>query len=59
MNKEQFLNQEIKKLKKMMYGDDPDLMSEKEEQEFRKFFEEFIKDLKEVSKTSYENTDKT
>lgn len=51
MSKEEFLNQEIQKLKKMMYTDDPDLMSPEEEEDFKKFFDEFIKDLKEVSKT--------
>jgi len=50
MNKEQFISQEIEKLKKIMYGED-NLMTEDEEKKFREFFSEFIKDLKEISKS--------
>jgi len=49
MNKEQFINYEIKKLNKVMYKDE-DLMSPKEEKAFRKFFNDFINDLKKVAR---------
>lgn len=51
MTKQEFIDQKIKELKKTMYKDD-DLMSEDEEIVFRKFFEEFINDLKNVAKNN-------
>lgn len=50
MNKQDFINNQIKKLKELMYKDDPEIMSEQEENILRKFLEEFISDLKEVAK---------
>jgi hypothetical protein len=52
MTKQEFVDQKIKELKKTMYKDEIDLMSEDEEIAFRKFFEEFINDLKKVAKTN-------
>jgi len=48
MVKQEFINQKIKELKGLMYKDE-DMMTEKEEEIFRKFFDDFIEDLKKVA----------
>jgi len=51
MTKQQFIDQKIKELKETIYKGE-DLMTEKEEIIFRKFFEKFLDDLKEVAKNN-------
>jgi hypothetical protein len=51
MTKQEFIDQKIVELKKLMYKDE-DLMAEDEENVFRKFFIKFIQDLKEVAKNN-------
>jgi hypothetical protein len=49
MTKEEFINNKIAELKQLMYKDEIFLMSEDEEFAFRKFFDKFIEDLKEIA----------
>jgi uncharacterized protein YaaN involved in tellurite resistance len=49
MTKAEFINKKIAELKKSMYSDEPDLMTEKEEQFFRRFLSKLIDDLKEIA----------
>ena len=50
MTKKQFIDTQIKKLKKTMYKTEPDLMSEKEENAFRKFLDNLLEELRKSSK---------
>ena len=51
MNKQEFIDLEISKLKKTMYKGE-DMMTEEEEKTFREFFNKFIEDLKEIAQRS-------
>ena len=51
MNKQEFIDLEISKLKETMYKGE-DMMTEQEEKTFREFFNKFIEDLKEIAQRS-------
>jgi len=51
MNKQEFIDLEISKLKETMYKGE-DMMTEEEEKTFREFFNKFIEDLKEIAQRS-------
>jgi flagellar biosynthesis regulator FlbT len=47
MTKQEFIDQKIKEVEKMMYVE-PDWMLDSEREDFRKFFNKFIEDFEEV-----------